>query len=399
MVGGTAVAAFGNYVYQVLGGRALGPEGFAPVGSLLTLSFLAFAVVLLPIEQLVIRSVTWRGGFDRNPRQTIGTTIVLTVVLTSAVAAAGYEQFFGGDLGFVLLVAASVAIHGLYVVGRGHLAGRRRFRSYGFATAAMPVSRLIVTAAVLLVGASALGVGAALAIAPFVILLWWPVIRSDPPPIVDSDENPAVFLASFVLAAAASQVLLLSGPLAAALLGAGAAVISIVYVTLTIARSPLLLGYSLLVRVLPPFTNLAKLGLDAELNRWAARILTAGALLAVPAALLGAWIGPDIVTLLFGEPFRPPSSFAALAAAGVCLGGAAMFLGQILVARGDTGRLAVSWILALTGAAAALVLTNGEIPTRVGVAFLVGELIAMIAAAALAVRIPKPESAPSEAAP
>ncbi len=392
MVGGTAVAALGNYVYQVLGGRALGPEEFAPVGSLLTLSFLAFAVVLLPIEQLVIRSVTWRGGFDRDPATTIRVATVLTVIVVSAVAGLGLDEFFQGSSVFVVLVGASVVTHAVYVVGRGHMAGGRHFRSYGIATAAMPAARLAVAGVVLVAGASAVGFGSALAIAPLVIFFWWPGIRMDAAPKIDSDENPAVFLFSFVLAAAASQVLLLAGPLVAAVLGAGAATISIVYVTLTIARSPLLLGYSLLVRVLPPFTNLAKLGRVAELNTWVLRISAAGILVALPAAILGMLIGPEIVAILFGEGFEPSAAFAGLAAAGVCLGGAAMFLGQILVARGDTARLALSWILALVAAALALGLSERAVETEIGVAFLSGEAVAMVTAAALALRRPVPET-------
>ena len=382
------MATLGNYVYQVVGGRALGPVEFRPVVALLTLSFLAFAVVLLPIEQLVIRSVTWRGGFDRSPRSTVWVATTLTVAVTSAVALLGSEEFFEGEMGFVVLVGASVLTHAVYVVGRGNLAGTRKFRSYGVATAGMPVARLAVALVVLAAGTGALGFGTALAMAPLIIFLWWKLIRAARPERAESEESPGLFLVSFVLAAAASQVLLLAGPLAAALLGAAAAEISIVYVTLTIARSPLLLGYSLLVRVLPPFTNLARLGFDAELNRWTFRIAAAGLTLVVPAAIVGAWIGPDLVAVLFGEGFRPSSTFSALAAAGVCLGGAAMFLGQVLVARGDTGRLAVSWIAALTTAGVTLAATSGDVATRIGVAFLAGEFVAMVATGGLALRSP-----------
>jgi O-antigen/teichoic acid export membrane protein len=386
MVTGTLVAALGNYVYQLLGGRSLGPEEFAPVGSLLTLSFLAFAVVLVPIEQLVIRSVTMRGGFDRSPRNTITVAVLATIALTVLIAALGVDQLFGGQRGLVLLVGASVATHALFVVGRGRLAGDRRFRSYGLATAGVSMLRLSVALVIVFVAPTAVGLAAALAVGPLIILLWASSLRTPEAEVAESDENPAHFLASFVLAAAASQVLLLAGPLVAGALGAAAVQISVVYVTLTISRTPLVLGYSLISRVLPPFTNLAKLGMDTELNRWVARIGGTGALLAIPAGALGAWIGPDIVAFLFGEGFRPASPFAALAAAGVVLGGAAMFLGQVLVARGQTSRLAIGWVLALTAALLALFVTDADIPTRIGVAFLAGEFVAMTATGTLAHR-------------
>ena len=55
---GSLVAGLGAYVYQFLGGRSLGEEAFAPIGVLLTAHFLAFIIVLMPIEQFVIRRLT-----------------------------------------------------------------------------------------------------------------------------------------------------------------------------------------------------------------------------------------------------------------------------------------------------------------------------------------------------
>ena len=55
IVVGSLVAGIGAYAYQFIGGRSLGEEGFAPIGVLLTAHFLAFVIVLLPIEQFVIR--------------------------------------------------------------------------------------------------------------------------------------------------------------------------------------------------------------------------------------------------------------------------------------------------------------------------------------------------------
>ena len=58
IVGGSLVAGVGAYAYQLLGGRTLGAEAFAPVSVLLTIHFLTFIVLLLPIEQLVVRRLT-----------------------------------------------------------------------------------------------------------------------------------------------------------------------------------------------------------------------------------------------------------------------------------------------------------------------------------------------------
>src|SRR5690554_2415647 len=58
IVAGSAVAGLAGYAYQILGGRTLGTHDFAPVSTLLTIHFLTFIVILLPIEQSVVRRLT-----------------------------------------------------------------------------------------------------------------------------------------------------------------------------------------------------------------------------------------------------------------------------------------------------------------------------------------------------
>ena len=386
LIAGTVLHSFINYIYQLFGARSLGEVEFAPVASLLALSFLVFAVVLVPIEQLVIRAVTFRGGFRINPRPTIRTAVVITALVAGVVAFLGRDRLFDGDDIFILLVVASVATHSLYVVGRGQLAGNRRFAAYGGATAGNAILRLGVAFVLLSIVHSAVSLGIALVVGPLIILAWFPRVRLPGTVEEESDESPNRFLMSLVMAAAASQVLLLAGPLAAAAIGASRVEISVIYVTLTIVRAPLVLGSSLVARILPPLTNLASLGLDKELNRWVVRMTAAGALAAVPVGLLAAKIGPDVVALLFGEGFRPPASFVGVAAAGTIIAGAAMFVGQVLVARGDTARLAFGWGIALMVAIGTLVLVEGDLPTRIGTAFLYGESAALGATAVLSYR-------------
>jgi len=120
-----------------------------------------------------------------------------------------------------------------------------------------------------------------------------------------------------------------------------------VYPHLLLARAPLTFGYNLIARVLPPFTEMAARGERRELRAWARGMGIASAFLAVIGAGLGALLGPILVSFAFGNDFKPPADLAALAAAGVVLAGGGLFIGQILVARGQPLRLAVAWIFAL----------------------------------------------------
>ncbi len=51
VVWGSAIAGLSAYAYQLIGGRVLGAERFAPVSVLLTIHFLTFIVIMMPIEQ------------------------------------------------------------------------------------------------------------------------------------------------------------------------------------------------------------------------------------------------------------------------------------------------------------------------------------------------------------
>lgn len=382
MVTGTLIAGVGNYAYQLLGGRVLGPEQFAAIGSLLTLHFLAFIVVLLPVEQLVIRALTIRGGLTRSTVRTIAITVAITTGTAFAVGLIGQDRLFGGDERFAYIAAATVLSHSLFVYARGSLAGLRRFGRYGRASGGASLLRLAVAVIVVLVAPSGLGFAAALAAGPLVVLAWPSSLKRRSSG--ETATRPATFLGTFILAAATSQVLLLAGPLAAAFLGAEAAMISTVFVTFTLARAPLTFGYNLIARVLPPFTVLAERGDDVELDRWVGRLFWGGVAAAVPAAIAGWWAGAPIVVALFGEGFRPDPMFAALAAGGVTIAGTSLFLGQVLVARGQTARLTGAWMMGLAAAGLGLLVPTSSIETTIGLAFVLGESAALGGLASLA---------------
>lgn len=383
---GSLVAGLAAYAYQFLGGRVLGASGFAPIGALLTAHFLAFVVVLLPIEQFVIRRITLGAR-----RRVVPARALLLAIGTALLAAAGVwgtaDDYFAGDVTFVGFVVATVLLHLGFTVGRGYLAGFRRFREYGIASGGASVLRLV-----LAVGAAVLmptidGFAWAHVLGPLVILAFLPLraprrVRTGSRGPLAAEEVATVdergLLTGLVLSSAASQALLLAGPLVAGALGADSVEFSVLYATLLLARAPLTFGYNLIARVLPPFTEMAAKGERRELRAWARGMGVASAFLAVLAAGAGAAVGPVVVTVAFGADFAPGRPLAAAAAAGVALAGGGLFIGQVLVARGHPARLAGAWTLAVFAAAASLLLPLEDPALRVVVAFLVGEAVALM---------------------
>ena len=379
---GSLVAGLGAYAYQFIGGRSLGEQGFAPIGVLLTAHFLAFVIVLLPIEQFVIRRLTlgFRGWVV--PARAVALVASAAAAAALVVGVAG-DDYFTSRREFVMFVLLTVVLHFFFAVGRGYLAGYRRFRAYGYVSAAASILRVVLALAVAIVAPTVTGFAWAHVLGPIVILFWrpWrvPAYVKDQEggsPSTDSDRG---LLSGLVLAAAASQALLLAGPLVASRLGATAAEFSVTYATLLIARAPLTLGYNLIARILPPFTEMAHRGERRELRAWARGIATAAAVLSIFGAMAGAVLGPVLVSVAFGDGFAPTATVAAISGAGVVLASGGLFIGQILVARGQSLRLFVAWVFAVIAAVILVMIPIEDPIMHVVVAFLGGEIVALIA--------------------
>ncbi len=383
ILAGSLLAGLAAYAYQIIGGRTLGATDFAPVSVLLTIHFLTFIVFLLPVEQLVVRRLTLdpsRSGLPRNAWWLAG----LTVVAATVFAWLGVDRFLNGDRRFIAFTAMTVLMHAGYSAARGHLAGWRRFREYGYASGGANVMRLAVAIIVLSLRPSASGLAIALIAGPLITLIWRPFRRVDTSRNAITAEDAATvgdqgLLSGLVLSSAASQALLLAGPVVAAILGATQALVSVVFATFTLFRAPLTFGYNLIARVLPPFTEMAARQERRELAAWARGIGFAGLGLSGLGVIAGYFIGPWVVEIAFGREFRPEALPAALVAGGVVLAGAGLFVAQVLVAQGKPTVLGVSWAVGLAGAGAALALSSGDAFTRVAVSFLVGEGTALTA--------------------
>ncbi|MDJ0663433.1 MAG: sugar transferase [Acidimicrobiia bacterium] len=395
ILAGSLLAGLAAYAYQIIGGRTLGATDFAPVSVLLTIHFLTFIVFLLPIEQLVVRRLTLNPSHSGLPR-TAWWLAGVTVVSATAFAWLGVDRFLNGDRRFIVFTGLTVAMHAGYSAARGHLAGWRRFREYGYASGGANLLRLAVAIIVLTLRPSASGLAIALIAGPIITLVWRPFRRIDHGrQVLTADDIASVgdqgLLSGLVLSSAASQALLLAGPVVAAMLGAAQALVSVVFATFTLFRAPLTFGYNLIARVLPPFTEMAARQQRRELAAWARGIGLAGIGLAGLGSLAGYYLGPWVVAVAFGAEFRPEAFPSGLVAAGVVLAGAGLFVAQVLVAQGKPTVLGISWAIGLIAAIAILAISDGDAFVRVALSFVAGEAVALGALALGAITGPVDE--------
>ena len=157
------LAAVGAYLFQIVGGRALGAEGFAPISVLWTMFFILATVVLVPVEQHVTRE----AASGRKVLTLHGILPALVAVVLVAAVGVGFvlltlDRVFLGDSRFLVATAVLFATYGLYEVGRGLLAGHRQFALVGWAMIGESVGRLALAIGFLAMVASAAlaGVGA-----------------------------------------------------------------------------------------------------------------------------------------------------------------------------------------------------------------------------------------------
>lgn len=375
MVIGTLVAAMAAYGFQLIAGRHLGPTEFAPITVLWTIQFLVFTTVFVPIEQLTIRRLsaeTPTGGSWRL----FAAVIAGSVLLAAAFGVITRQRLLGGQWVYMPLLMILIAAYGGFALGRGVLAGRRRFREYGLSTAAESVLRLVLAVALLALGMGAVGVAWSMVAGPFVVLAWRPFHTERGGENGAPGPGSARTLATYVGANAASQTIVAGGPLVVGALGASPAEVSIFFETFLLFRAPLTLAYGLIARVLPPFTRMVEMGEQATVRRWAVRIGAVGAATGAAGYVVGRAIGPGAVALLLGAEYRPSPGIAGYAGAGVAIATIALFAQQILIAQRATGPLAASWFAGLVASAGVVAVATGSASARVGAAFLVGEAVA-----------------------
>jgi O-antigen/teichoic acid export membrane protein len=303
------------------------------------------------------------------------------------------EDAFLDEPAFLLITAVLFLSYGIYEVGRGLLAGHRKFGLVGWAMIGESGGRLALALVFLSMTPTALSLGWAMALGGLTVLVtrFW---RFDHEAPSGSISGASKFLGVYVLGSAASQTLLAGAPLAVFALGGSPEMISIAFLTFTLFRAPLTLTYLLQGRLLPYLVRMAETGERSEANRLITRIMTAGSGLCLAGALTGYLVGPDVVQLLLGAEFRPTSEVAALVAGGVVAAVTTQIVGQFLVAQGRTAALTIVWFLGLAAAVVVLVVSGLDPLTRVALAFAVGEVVALTAMWRVARSSPVQEEAP-----
>ncbi|MGH8916578.1 MAG: hypothetical protein ACRDZM_18945, partial [Acidimicrobiia bacterium] len=244
MVAGGLIGAVGAYIFQAYGGNELGTVAFAPIAQLWTVFFIIATVLLVPVEQYVTREVA--SGRKAIPHDLVP---AMSVAGLGALIGGGFvlvtlDDLFAGSWEYVLQIVLLMIGYGLLFVGKGVLAGRRRFADVGWVLIIETVVRLVAGIVAIQLFASAESLGWAMVLGGFAVLGmgWWRHDQGDP----RAPAAPASrFLGGYVGGTASSQILLGAAPIAVAFLGGSEELQSVVFATFTLYRAPLTLIFAL----------------------------------------------------------------------------------------------------------------------------------------------------------
>lgn len=382
LLAGTMVGAVAAYLFQAFGNRTFGEAAFAPIAQLWTILFILVTVSLIPLEQYLTREASRGRRVLREDLRVIVVTTLGTSLVGATIGLVFLDVFFGGDPWFILYLALLPMGYAVLTVGKGVLAGNRRFAEMGWVLFWEGALRLGAGLALVWFVTSIRSLALAMVIAPLAALAsrYW---RFDRKTADVETTSASGFLGAYIAGSGAAQLLLAGAPLAVAILGGPPALASTIFLTFTLFRGPLTLIYSLQGRILPFLVKIAEDG--GGFQSITKRVLAGGVTLGVAGGAVGWFIGPDVVELLFDA--RPDRFVAALAAAGVVAASTTQISGQVLVALGGTGRLAWAWIAGLAASLVTIPLVGLAPDRTVAVAFLVGELTALGTVSMMSLRL------------
>jgi len=389
---GSAASGLLAYVVFVLITRGLGADAAAPVSVLWTHWAVAGAGFTFPLQHWITRSVV-AGQESAVRRATPRVSLVVGVVALVLGALAWLvrdELFHRSDPWFPVMISLITVGSAVIGVVRGGLGGRGRFGAVAVSLVAENGLRCVLVVGLLAADVTSPVVyGLCLVAGPLVVVLWPSALRYSTTSATALAEpaGPLAFLTGAAASQLISQAVLTGGPVLLALSGGSARQVTAMFAALALFRAPYMLALGAVPQLTLRIAQRSLAGEYAEL-----RTLTRGLLVSIAgsvalAGVFGAWAGPTLLQLFFGDTVDVSAVHAALLAMGCTLAVANLVLMVVALARDRPAAVAGAWALATGAGVLGFVALTGQSPvaTTVG-SFLTAEVAALGALTAVTVR-------------
>ncbi|SFD95025.1 lipopolysaccharide biosynthesis protein [Blastococcus tunisiensis] len=403
---GLVVLGLASFAFLSISGRALGPAAFAPLATLWVIVNAAGPAFFQPLEQELGRAIAHRRAAGLGSRQLFlrgcllaGALVVLIGVGLVVFSEPLADRVFSGQESLVLALLVGLAGLGAEHLTRGAFAGAEAFGRYGWQLGIDGVLRLVVSAALALVGVDTVGwYGFALAAAPVAAVLataWRLGPATEPAPPDDTWRELAGALGVLMVGTLLAQFVVNAAPVAASVLAgpAEAARAGVFISVLVLARMPLFLFSAIQAAFLPGMAALVARGDRAGFVGRLRAVVAAVTALALAGVVVFVGVGPWLVTLFYGPEYQTTRTDIWPLAVGAGLFMLASALAQTLIALRAYATSVIGWVLG-TGAFLVVIAVPLRLEQRVGLAFLAATVAATVwPALALRRRLARPLSA------
>jgi O-antigen/teichoic acid export membrane protein len=379
---GSAVSGLLAYLVFALTTRGLGAEAAGPVSVLWSYWAFAGAAFTFPLQHWIARTATAHG--ERAVRDTLPQ---LSVVLLAASLLLGLlawlarePLFHRDDLWFPAMVVAVTLGSSITGVVRGALSARGHFVAVAWSLVAENGLRCAAAGALLVADStSVVAFGLCLVAGHLVMALWPSAMRFGTSGDTSEAPHPFAFLAGASLAQLIGQCVLTGGPVVLALAGGSQREVTTLFAALALFRAPYMLALGMVAQLTTRVTALLVSGrldvLDSA-RRW---LRTASVGLVVLAAVGGAWLGPPLLRLVFGDDVRLAAGPTAVVAVGCTVAVVNLVVMVGALAQGRATAVARAWVVSIVVAAVTFA-ALASLPAESAVVwcFLVAEVVAFV---------------------
>lgn len=382
LAAGSLVGGLLAYVFFVLVIRALGAGPAAPVSVLWSWWGFAGAALTFPVQHWIARTAATGAG-EAAVRRGLGhvTLAVLGVsLLAGGLAWLARDRLFGPDADFFPLLVVGVGLgSGLLGVQRGLLSARHRFSAVALGIVTENSLRCVAAIVLVVFGSdTALPYGLALLVG-YAVALGWPNALIPQHQGTAAGSGPLRFVSGASGGQLLAQATLTGGPVLLAAIGGAPSEVTVLFAGLALFRAP----YTLALGVVSALTG--RLTLAVEQGRWARlaqirRAVTLATLaVGIAAGVGGAWLGPPVMEIVFGDGVRLGSGQAGLVAVGTVLAMANLVVTLGLLARDRAGVTLACWAIGIPVGALAHAVAGGDALTTTCWTFVAMEAVAFLA--------------------
>ena len=389
---GSVISGLLAYVLFALITRGLGAGDAAPVTVLWTHWAFTGAAFTFPLQHWITRSlVAGRESAVRRAAPRLSLFVgAAALVLGGLSWLARDDLFHREDPWFPVMIALITVGSALIGVVRGGLGGRGRFEAVAWSLVAENGLRCVLVAGLLVAGVtSPVAHGLCLVAGQLVVVLWPSALRYAKAVVtrVQESDSPFAFLSGAAVAQLISQAILTGGPVLLALSGGSPSEVTAMFAALALFRAPYMIALGSVPQLTLRVTERTLAGEYAALRTMIRGVLGATVLTVVLAGLLGAWVGPSLLRLVFGHTVDVTATDASLLAIGCALAIANLALMVIALGQDRPASVARAWAIATAvGALGFVALTSASpVESTIG-AFLTAEVAALVALSVATVR-------------